>query len=308
MIKRMIIILLFILVAVLSVIIILQNFVIENTEYTISTDRISLEFDGFKIVQVSDLHSIRSQKTALYLIEMIKKQNPDIIVITGDLIDSTYYSNEKNNLDSADERGIPDNETIEFVKEIIKIGPVYYIYGNHEVVLLDDVINNPFKKELSEIGVVFLNNKSVKINKENSQINLLGIQDPSTVYKDKDYAYLGNSEETMKAMLNDLNKNIDKEIFTILLSHRPEYFYLYQDYSIDLILAGHAHGGQIRIPYVGGLYAPNQGFFPEYTAGEYLEKGIKMIVSRGIGNSKIPIRIFNPPELVTIVLNAEVTR
>ena len=102
---------------------------------------------------------------------------------------------------------------------------------------------------------------------------------------------------------SDMLKGLADENYTILLSHRPELFDLYCEAGTDLVLSGHAHGGQVRIPFVGGLVAPNQGLFPEYTEGLYEKDGIKMIVSRGLGNSIIPLRVNDPPELVLITLN-----
>ena len=126
---------------------------------------------------------------------------------------------------------------------------------------------------------------------------LIGLDDPD--FTD------GSSYDPERLFENKL-QNMDLEPgFTILLSHRPELFPAYSASGIDLILSGHAHGGQFRIPFIGGVAAPNQGFFPKYDAGEYHESGTTMIVSRGIGNSVIPVRINNRPEVVMIELVSE---
>ena len=179
---------------------------------------------------------------------------------------------------------------------------VYFVYGNHEMVLLDDVDNNPFKVAMEEIGVIFLNTDGVKITKDEESIYMLGIQDPSTLYKDSDYAEYSTHSERITAMMKNIMALKEEDLYTVVLSHRPEYFTEYTKYDVDLILTGHAHGGQVRLPGIGGLYAPGQGWMPEYTSGLLKDKGTTMIIGRGIGNSVEIPRIFNPPEINTIIL------
>lgn len=278
-----------------------QNMVVEVTEYRISSDKISDEFVGFRILQISDLHSIRTERRLSYLVGRIEAQEADIIVITGDLIDSRYYREK----DEDGEAGIPDAMTLAFLAELVKIAPVFYVYGNHEMILLDDVENNPFKNAVIDSGVYLMNNARMKLTRGQSFLYLLGVQDPATVYKDRTFADKGDNDETLAAMLEYVTQDMEEEHFTLLLSHRPEQFDLYQQYDIDLVLSGHAHGGVIRLPFLGGVYASSQGFFPEYDSGVYEDAGTSMVVSRGIGNSKIPFRVFNTPELVMITLVKE---
>lgn len=272
------------------------------TKYTLHTPKTS-HLSNFRMLQITDIHSIRNITQKNKLVNKIKSQNPDIIFVTGDLIDTNYYSTqaslyEQNEIDQI------ENLTIGFMQELVTFSDVYYIYGNHEMVLLDDPVNNPFKISLEKIGVKFLNNKTEIIKINNSEINLIGIQDPSTLYKDKKYAYIGeNNEEKIIAILDDLllhNSNFDENNFTILLSHRPEYFELYSRYKIDLAFTGHTHGGIIQLPLVGGIYTRKEGIFPKYTAGIYQKNHFQMILSRGIGYAEIPIRLFNPPEIVIV--------
>lgn len=236
------------------------------------------------------------------IVTKIKKIKPDIIVITGDLIDTPYYSKMNNQIIANNEDVIPDEMTVKFINKIIEIAPVYYIYGNHEMMLLDNPDSNVFKVALEDLGVNIINNKTTTIKIGTSQINILGIQDPATLYKDERFAYIDGTKEKIKAMLDYVVIDIDTNNFTILLSHRPEYFEIYENYEIDLALTGHVHGGQVRFPIIGGLYAPNQGWFPKYDSGLYKSDSFSMIVNRGIGNSVIPLRVFNSPEIVTITL------
>ena len=125
---------------------------------------------------------------------------------------------------------------------------------------------------------------------------MMGIHDPSFT---TDYLF-GDAESVAAATLSELQNESDR--YTVLLSHRPELFNVYVDSQIDLVFSGHAHGGQFRLPFIGGLVAPNQGFFPEYDAGLFSKENTTMVVSRGAGNSIIPLRFNNRPEIVVVEL------
>ena len=254
-----------------------ENTTLEVSTYQIASNKIPNEFNNYKIIQISDFHNNTSSKLTKKLIAEIKNQKPNIIVITGDLIDST-----KTNVDIA----------IDMIKEIIEIAPVYYVTGNHEA--RTNEYDN-LKSQMIELGVKILENEAQEIQLNNSTINILGINDPS-FNKERDIL----DSEIVKSNMENIQYNEDN--FTILLSHRPEVFKIYVEKNIDLVFTGHAHGGQIRLPFIGGIIAPNQGAFPEYTDGIYREKDTTMVVSRGIGNSIIPFRVNNRPELVIVEL------
>ena len=152
---------------------------------------------------------------------------------------------------------------------------------------------------LTEAGVTVLENQKVQITRNGESITLMGIQDPSFR---TDYLF-GDAESISRQAISELQN--ESEDFTVLLSHRPELFELYVDTGVDLVFSGHAHGGQFRLPFIGGLVAPNQGFLPKYDAGRFDEGNTTMIVSRGVGNSIIPFRINNPPELVVVELKRQ---
>lgn len=212
------------------------------------------------------------------LIKKIKEQKPNIIVLTGDLIDSR-----KINIDIA----------INFIKNINAIAPIYFVTGNHEA----NISNfSQIKEELEKNKVIILNNRTEVLKINESEINLIGIDDPRMAHENT-----VSDSEIVNVELSNSKYNQNK--YNILLSHRPELFDIYVNKKLDLILAGHAHGGQIRIPFIGGLVAPNQGFFPKYTSELYEKNETTMILNRGIGNSIIPFRINNRPELVVITLN-----
>ena len=254
------------------------NTALEVNEYEIVSDRIPEAFSGFRIAQVSDLHNAEFGEGNEKLIELLSQTDPDIIVITGDLIDSRHTDIEI---------------ALEFARQAIKLAPVYYVSGNHEARVRE---YEDLKMGLAEAGVVILENQNVQITREGESITLMGIDDPSF---QEDYLF-GDSESVARQAIDDLQN--ESEGYTILLSHRPELFDLYVDTGMDLVFSGHAHGGQFRLPFVGGLVAPNQGFFPKFDEGRFTEENTTMIVSRGVGNSIIPIRFNNRPEIVLVTL------
>lgn len=257
-----------------------QNTQLQVSNYEIVDDRLPKEFNEYKIVQVSDFHNTNSNKLTETLAKEISVQKPNIIVITGDLVDS-----KKTNIDIA----------ISFIKRIKDIAPIYFITGNHEAAVNEYAI---LKEKLESENVIILENKVEVLEIDNSKINLIGINDPNMSY----HPYNSDSQK-IKNQLIDIN--YDKNNYSILLSHRPELFDTYVDMKLDLILTGHAHGGQFRIPFIGGLVSPNQGLFPKYDSGKFKKENTYMIVSRGIGNSIIPFRVNNRPELVIIQLKAK---
>lgn len=257
-----------------------NDIVITRINYT--NKKIGNDLNGFKILQISDLHNKEFGKKESRLLKKIAKVKPDIIVITGDIIDG--HKNRTN---------IPI--AMEFIRGAVKIAPIYYVTGNHEIWsgVYEDLFN-----QLKDAGVTILDDKMVSLKKGESSIQLIGLQDPNFFWNQEE-SHASSTDRRLKSILaNSQSDNILK----ILLTHRPELFSIYKMNKIDLAFAGHAHGGQFRIPYIMGLFAPNQGFFPKYTSGKYKDGDTTMIVSRGLGNSTIPIRIFNRPEIVVVTL------
>lgn len=245
----------------------------------VCSDKLPPSFSGFQIAQVSDLHNAEFGEKNVKLLELLLRSEPDIIAITGDLIDAEHTDIEV---------------TINFVKEAVKIAPVYYVTGNHEASLSQ---YSELKIELEAIGVIVLEDEKIQIRYDNEQITLMGLADPAFTLKSD---LFGETSAMVISKLNNLSD--DENNYTILLSHRPELFESYVYCNMDLVLSGHAHGGQFRLPFIGGLIAPNQGIFPKYDAGLYTKGNTTMIVSRGIGNSIIPIRFNNRPEIVIVEL------
>lgn len=257
------------------------NTALELNTYTISSSKLPRSFDGYRIAHVSDLHNAEMGKDNEKLLTMLRDADPDMIAITGDIIDS---------------RNTDIEVALQFVQEAVKIAPCYYVTGNHEARVNE---YGELKAGMEAAGVTVLEDTQAEISIEDESIILIGVNDPS--YQ-TDYLF-GDSETVMSTKLEELH--IGDDGFTILLSHRPELFDTYVDQDIDLVLSGHAHGGQFRLPFIGALVAPNQGLFPEYDAGIYTDGSTNMIVSRGIGNSILPFRINNRPEVILIELQSD---
>lgn len=254
------------------------NTALELNTYKIESCDLPDNFKGYKIAHVSDLHNAEMGASNEKLLKMLADAEPDIIAITGDIIDSR-----RTDIDIA----------LNFAREAMKIAPCYYVTGNHEARISD---YDKLIRGLCELGVTVLDNAFIEIWRGDEKIILMGVADPS--FK-ADYLF-GDESEIVQSALQNLTKNRDS--FTVLLSHRPELFDVYSENNIDLALTGHAHGGQFRLPFVGGVIAPDQGFFPKYDSGIYKNKDTIMLVSRGIGNSIIPFRINNRPEVILIEL------
>ena len=255
------------------------NTALEINEYKIVSNSVPQNFDGFRIAQVSDLHNAEFGEGNSKLLELLSQTEPDIIVLTGDLIDS---------------RQTDIKIALAFAQEAMKIAPVYFVSGNHEARVSE---YEDLKMGLAEAGVIVLENQKVEITREGESITLMGIDDPSF---QENYLF-GDAEGIAKQSIETLQRESDG--YTVLLSHRPELFDVYVDTGMDLVFSGHAHGGQFRLPFIGGLVAPNQGFFPKYDAGLFSEENTTMIVSRGVGNSIVPLRFNNRPEIIVVMLN-----
>lgn len=256
-----------------------NSIVISNFDY--NSVIVPEEFNNFKIVHISDLHNKVFGKEQDKLIEKVEALEPDIIVITGDLIDRRRYNLEK---------------SMYFINSAVEIAPVYYVSGNHEAW---SGRFSEIEERLIEAGVKIIDDSETEIRRGNSSIKLLGLSDPDFLTSD----YIDGTDTSK--LEENLIRLSEGEEFKILLSHRPELFELYSDNNIDMIFSGHAHGGQIRLPLIGGLIAPDQGLFPKYTAGSYTSSTSTMYVSRGLGNSLFPVRVFNRPEIISVTLKSD---
>lgn len=249
----------------------------EVTEYTVVSEKLPDSFDNFKIAHISDSHS----HPASNVIELIEASNPGIICFTGDMLHDDDASETK--------------EFDDFFDKLTAIAPVYMVTGNH------DLWRHNSKKTFENYrkkGAVLLQNEAVAFKKGDSSIAIFGVDDP----------FSRLPEVISKNIENSFSHLPDYNTFKLLLFHRANLFDKIKDYGFDLILSGHMHGGQIRLPILGGVCAPTSSMlsgrmvFPKFTSGEFTYEGSTMIVNRGIGNSlKIP-RFGNPPQICIITL------
>lgn len=276
--KRGALLLLPVLLAVAAVWIWWGNRTIQLTRLAVESHRLPAAFEGFTIAQVSDLHNASFAGGQEKLLGLLRDARPDIIAVTGDLIDANH----------SDPKAV-----LAFAKGAVEIADVYYVTGNHEAWYAG---YSDLEEQLKQAGVTVLRDEAFSLRREGQSVRLVGLDDPAF---SRESRLLGEQSVAWEAKLRQLTQG---EEYTILLSHRPEMFDSYRSCGVDLVLSGHAHGGQVRIPFLGGLVAPDQGIFPRYTAGLYREEETGMVVSRGLGNSVVPIRINNRPELVLVTL------
>lgn len=274
--KRIVLTGLLIFLAVFTIWLYWGNVSVQTTEIAIHHQEMPDAFRGFQIAQVSDLHNAQFGSRQKDLLSRLQAASPDLIAVTGDLIDSSHT-----NLTAA----------LDFIRGAADIAPLYFVTGNHEAWIEN---YEAMEQQLIQAGAIPLRDTGIELKRGDASIFLLGMDDPAF---DGGMKAADNMDKKIKA------QNIGESDFTVLLSHRPELFEVYVSNQMDLVLSGHAHGGQFRLPWIGGIIAPNQGFFPRYTAGVYEKERTKMLVSRGLGNSVIPVRFNNRPELIILTLD-----
>lgn len=252
---------------------------LEITHYTVRSHKIPQEFDGFKIVHVSDYHC----EHIAGLIHEIEEESPDIIVSTGDMV------NDYGDIAPA----------VKFTKRLAEIAPLYMITGNHDVWRSD---YGELISQSKNVGGIFLNNETIELERNNSKIALSGISDP----------YYRNKERIVQHITDAIKKIGTYDGFHIAMFHRANWLDSFKGKGFDLVLSGHMHGGQIRLPVFGGVLSPKTSLlsgekllFPYYFGGVYNHDRTKMIVSRGLGNPMVIPRLFNRPELVVITLESK---
>lgn len=252
----------------------INNTWLQVSKYKVVLNQLPQQMNGLKVVQISDLHDSEFGKNQERLIEQVREQKPDIIVLTGDLID-------RHNYELA--------QSLAAVKAFVKLAPTYFVDGNHEISVnkVDEI-----HQSLEKLGVKVLVNEAVDFKWNNNLISIVGISDPLT----------GDSTDDMLAKALH---QVPKGRFTLLLAHRSEYAKNYAKYGIDLVYTGHAHGGQIRVPGIGGLIDHQGHLFPDYLEGVIKTGDMQQVISRGLGNSLFPARVFNRPEIVVTELYNE---
>ncbi len=250
---------------------------LEVNNYSISTDKLNSQV---RFVFISDLHCREYGEKNCDLVTKIKEQNPDFIAVGGDMV----------NKHSAD-----DHVMRELLPQLAEIAPTYCILGNHELYIKDEI---DFDKDINTTGAKLLDNNTVTLEIHGEKILLGGMSDFPY------YEYNAPYYNTPERYFWENFKEASKDCYSILLHHQPEYLEsIMQDSNVDLVMCGHTHGGAIQIPFVGGVFAPNQGFFPKYDKGEFDLYDTKMIVSAGLGDAYPILRMNNCPEISVVEIN-----
>jgi predicted MPP superfamily phosphohydrolase len=249
---------------------------LEVNRYKLKTDKFN-EGNKIKIVLISDLHSYVYKNEQSEIADLIKAQKPDLIALTGDIADDI----------------IPIRGTKLFLEKIKSIAPIYYVSGNHE--FRTRKIND-IKAMFRKNNVKVLEHSFEEIEIRGEKIIIAGVDDPAISIYEKPYF------DWEKQMYYNFKELEQKQVYKILLAHRPEPIEAYKKMLFDLVLSGHAHGGLIRIPFIlkNGLFSTNQGFFPKYTGGIYVHNKLNHIISRGVSHKFYQPRIFNRPHVVSI--------
>ena len=273
-----------VLLALLALFLWWQDFGLRTTRYTVTSERLPSGFDGFRILQISDYHNSRPLEEKI--VSTVMGETPDMILFTGDLADSRHTD-------------IP--AALKLAERTAPAAPAYYVSGNHEARLEQ----YPFVREkLMSYGIRVLEDSKTVIRRGDDAITLIGLRDPRFYgleggersegkHTKSGYLYISRMEALMKG----------EEGFTVIAAHRPEFLPEYSRAGADLVFTGHSHGGQFSIPFTDiGVFVPNQGLFPKYAAGLKEERGTVEIISRGLGNSAFPFRLFNRPEIIIVTL------
>lgn len=260
--------------------------------YTVTSRKIPKNFDGSKMILITDLHNHSFGKKNSKLLEAIKNENPDYIMVAGDLlIKGENFATET---------------ALNLLEQLSRKYPVYYVPGNHEKRLgeMGETKNdfwNGYIAKIKKMGVIYLLNETVTLEKENQKIYVSGADIDGVYYKKGFHRKKLEKEELDRILPIDETE----QKYRVLLAHNPEYFEAYAAWGADLVLSGHVHGGIMILPLVGGVVAPSYQLFPKYDFGMFRAGESTMILSRGLAVHSIKIRIFNIPELSVITLKKD---
>ena len=270
-----------------------DNYQISVSEIVVKSNKVPKNFVNFKILQLSDLHCKEFGNNNIRLIKKINKINPDIIIATGDMFSTSLDVNES---------------FYKLCNELVNKYPIYYSLGNHETILRvsklsDRIWIEDYLKKIKKLGVCLLDNEMVSIDRGNEKINIYGLTLPMMFYRRRFNSDRDEKIELKSEFIENLIGKPNLKEFNVLLAHNPLNFEAYANWGSDLIFSGHVHGGAIRLPFVGGLLSPEISFLPKYKEGFYIKNNSIMIVNRGLGNSSMPIRILNGPEMILTILS-----
>lgn len=262
------------------------NHHVQLTTYEYRNTKLPKAFDGYRIVQLSDIHGDLPGDKAARIIQAVRQAKPHIVVITGDVVDHVHNHEEQ------------FGRAKELVKSLGEEFQCYYVTGNHEYMHPECETIISYIEQHTKICV--LHDTSILLEREGQHVRLWGLDDPYALYKGKVPPKYMTPKQEFKEYLKGFV--LEQSEFHILLSHRPEFFEEYVECGFQLVFTGHAHGGQFRGPFGLCAIAPDQGLFPRLTQKKHSQKDTTMFISRGLGNSVVPVRLFNDPEIIVVEL------
>lgn len=265
-------------IALCAASLLLSKYGLSVTRYELAFENLPADFDGFRIVQLSDLHGSEFGENNSRLIDKIADESPDIIVLTGDFLDR-----------GKTEEQLPKLKVL--LASICKLAPVYFVSGNHD---WDSGEITTLTALLKDSGVRYLRNECVSIDRDDSNIILAGVEDPNS------WADMLKPDEVV-----DIIHDHHPGDFIVLLGHRNTWIEKFPTLGVDIILSGHSHGGIVRLPFIGGVLGNSVELFPEHDAGLFVTDAYSLIVSRGLGNSISIPRFMNTPEIISLTLRTK---
>lgn len=264
-----------------------------ETYYDIKSEKLSEEAGSLKIVHLSDFHQGAYELPTAVVYTIVKEQDPDIVVLTGDMVEGDYLETHI--------QSFLDVEAIQLMSALAQVAETYYVMGNNDY-FENKYAQRSYEDILEESGVHILRDESDEIVIKGQKIVLSGINDPIYNKSSKSSAF-----NTTSNSVKEVSSALQEDALNILLVHRPEFFSLYQYYDYDLVLAGHTHGGQFRLFNKPVIKIPGQKYPAKYVNGLYEENGQYMIINRGLGTSSVPLRINCPPEIGVITITKKAT-
>lgn len=255
----------------------------KTVKYEIKSDK--LKQQGFRAAVISDLHNVEFGEKNQRLLQKLEEEQPDMLLLAGDMVLGKKEASVR--------------AAYDFLRQAVKIAPVFYGLGNHEQRMKQkpEVFGRDyllFEKQIQRLGVIMLENATKAYEIKGEKLLLSGLMLPYSYYDKR------GKKKLEKRDINRLVGKSSREWFHILLTHTPKYGDAYLDWGGDLILAGHYHGGVMRLPFLGGVISPDFRLFPKYCRGHFQKEESHLVVSAGLGEHTIPLRIFNPRELLLI--------
>lgn len=250
-----------------------QNFSIQTEEVAVASPALPRAFDGLRIAEIADLHGRQFGTDSAGLLHAVENAAPDLICINGDLFDE--------NTDLS--------MLTPLLRGLVSIAPTFYVTGNHEFQVAR---RNEIFAHMEQVGVRVLRNEYTLLTRGASSVVIAGVDDPCGAYDRK----------MPDELVAEIRAEVGQDAYILMLAHRNDTLSMWAELGVQLVLTGHCHGGVVRLPFVGGVFGTEQQLFPAYDAGLFREGETALYVSRGMGYSRVHLRLFNRPHLPVLIL------